>query len=302
MAVAAALALVLVTTSAARNWVEILAATGRFDFGPFSRSGRGEPRNQGYAYNWARSDATTDDMIAAGQHTGLAAQVARGEVRLAVVFVGGNDFIYALKSDDPAGRLREVLPRAVANHRLAVQTLLDADPQVRLVVATLPDIRNLPEFAVPIREGRLPPALADAYTAAIRQFNAHVRSLALKDPRVALVDLDLAVRAANLVSRDYALVGGRMLDRTRPGNDLGHFFLADVRHSGTLGQGLMARLLVEAVNAKFGAGVAPLSWQEVHDVARKAQAVRADLAVSGPRSAPAAPARPLAADSRSGGQ
>src|SRR3954468_6540448 len=64
--------------STARNWVEILAATRRLDFGAFSADRRGEPRNQGYAYNWARSDATTDDLIAAGQHTGLAAQVAGG--------------------------------------------------------------------------------------------------------------------------------------------------------------------------------------------------------------------------------
>ena len=62
--------------STARNWVEILAATRKLDFGSFSIAPRGEPRNQGYAYNWARSDATTETMIATGQHTGLAAQVA----------------------------------------------------------------------------------------------------------------------------------------------------------------------------------------------------------------------------------
>src|SRR3954469_22183694 len=66
----------------ARNWVEILAEARGLDFGPFSAEGRGEPRNRGYEYNWARSGATTDDLIAAGQHTGLAAQVAAGKVRL----------------------------------------------------------------------------------------------------------------------------------------------------------------------------------------------------------------------------
>src|SRR3954454_21544701 len=61
--------------SAGRNWVEILAATRGLNFGTFSTASRGEPRNQGFAYNWARSEATTDDLIAAGQHTGLAQQV-----------------------------------------------------------------------------------------------------------------------------------------------------------------------------------------------------------------------------------
>src|SRR3954470_13937987 len=84
--------------STARNWVEILAATRGLNFGRFSTRSRGEPRNQGYEYNWARSDATTDDLIATGQHTGLAAQVARGEVNLVVVFIGGNDFINAMKT------------------------------------------------------------------------------------------------------------------------------------------------------------------------------------------------------------
>src|SRR4051812_30594148 len=57
--------------SVARNWVEILAAARGLDFGRFTAEGRGEPRNQGYEYNWARSDATTEDLIATGQHTGL---------------------------------------------------------------------------------------------------------------------------------------------------------------------------------------------------------------------------------------
>src|SRR3954468_1879165 len=67
--------------STARNWVEILAATRGLDFGPFTTHSRGEPRKQGFAYNWARSDATTEDMIKSGQHTGLAQQVARGQVK-----------------------------------------------------------------------------------------------------------------------------------------------------------------------------------------------------------------------------
>src|SRR3954469_25975604 len=98
--------------STARNWVEILAATRGLNFGEYSPSSRGEPRNQGFAYNWARSDATTDSLLAAGQHTGLAAQVSSGEVSLVFVFIGGNDFINAMKSSDPAGALADMLPRA----------------------------------------------------------------------------------------------------------------------------------------------------------------------------------------------
>ena len=39
--------------SKARNWVEILADTHRVSFGAFTTTSRGEPRDQGFAQNWA---------------------------------------------------------------------------------------------------------------------------------------------------------------------------------------------------------------------------------------------------------
>jgi phospholipase/lecithinase/hemolysin len=247
----------------ARNWVEILAATRGLDFGSFSTASRGEPRNQGYANNWARSDATTDDLIAAGQHTGLAEQIARGEVRIAVVFIGGNDFINALWQPEPLTALRATLPRAIANYRTAFQALHDASPAVGIVLTTLPDIRYLPEFSGPIRDGRIARETLDAFSRAIGRFNAEIRSLAVRDSRVAVLDLDRVTMLANLVSRDFVSFGGRKLDRRHPANDLDHFFLADVRHPGTLGQGFVARLFVELVNARFGAGIEPLGEHEI---------------------------------------
>ena len=68
--------------------VEILAALRGMDFGRFSMASRGEPRNQGFEYNWACNYACTEDMIATGQHTGLAAQVARGEVGMVDKYTG----------------------------------------------------------------------------------------------------------------------------------------------------------------------------------------------------------------------
>jgi phospholipase/lecithinase/hemolysin len=283
--------------STARNWVEILAQTRGLNFGWYSAASRGEPRNQGFEYNWARSDATTEDLIASGQHTGVAAQVARGEVGLVFVFIGGNDFINALRSADPAAALRATLPRALANYRVAVRTVLGASPDAKLVLATLPDIRDLPEFAGPIREGRIPPALADDYTAAIREYNAQIRSLSASEPRAALIDLDLTARVANLLSRDYVTVGGRRVDRRRPANDPAHFFLADVRHPGTLGQGLMAGMFVEVVNARFGAGIEPITGQELLAVAASVPAAPRDhpvrlTALARPTRDESAPARP----------
>src|SRR5262249_40417347 len=146
-----------------------------------------EPRNQGYAFNWARSDATTDDLIRTGQHTGLAAQVARGAVNIVVLFIGGNDFINALNAADPVAALGRGVPRAVDNRRAAVRTIRAASPRVKLVLVTLPDVRHLPEFAGPLRAGRLPSAVADRFTSAIQRYNAQIRSAAASDPRFALI-------------------------------------------------------------------------------------------------------------------
>jgi len=252
-----------VDRTSARNWVEILAEARGLNFGKFSTGGRGEPRNQGYEFNWARSGATTDDVIAGGQHTGLAAQAARGEVTLACVFVGGNDFIFAMKSPDPAEALREVLPRALRNYRTIVDTVLNASPDVKVVLTTLPDVRDLPELAERIRTGALPQTVADAYTAAIEKFNAQIHSIGLRERRVAVMDLALAMSVANRLSREWVFVAGQRIDLRIPGNGPRHAFLADGRHLGTLGQGMLARLFIVTVNLRFKAGLAPLKDRDL---------------------------------------
>jgi phospholipase/lecithinase/hemolysin len=253
--------------STARNWVEILAATRGLDFGRFSTQSRGEPRNQGFEYNWARSDATTDDMIVTGQHTGLAAQVARGAVNLVVVFIGGNDFINAMKSSDPAAAFQRVGPRAEANLELAVATILKAHRDVKVVIMTVPDIRDLPEFRVPLLAGHLPLAHAEAATATIRRYNARIRALAAREPRLAVVDFDLVTRMSEVIYPESVLVGGHPIVRSGPSDDPHHLFLGDVRHLGTVGQGLLAALLDVTIDARFAAGVPPLSEREVVEFA-----------------------------------
>jgi hypothetical protein len=253
--------------STARNWVEILATTQRLYFGPFRTRSRGEPRNQGYEYNWARSDATTDDLIATGQHFGVAAQVARGEVSLVVVFIGGNDFINAMKTPDPVAAFREVGPRAEANLESAVTTILRAHPDVKVVIVTVPDIRNLPEFRVPLHAGHSPRAYADAATATIHRFNASIWALAARQPRVAVLDLALVARVSGRIGPGSVLVAGHPIVRSGPSDDPDHLFLGDIRHLGTVGQGLLAELLVATINAKFDAGVPPLSEREILEFA-----------------------------------
>jgi hypothetical protein len=281
--------------SAARNWVEILAQTRGVDFGPLALGSRGAPRHQGYAYNWARSDATTDDLIAEGQHTGLASQVRDGQVGLVWVFIGGNDFIRAMRADDPARAFERAVPRAVANVELALKTLLDAGPDVKVVVATVPDITELPEFAEPYRAGTLPKANMLAAEAAVCRYNKELRRLAQGDPRVVIADLYWSTRVARMLSPQHVVVGGVRVVRTGTSNEIDHVFLADRRHIGTVVQGLMARMFIETVNSRFGAGLEPLSDREILRVAVAAR--RVDPAIAGMGGTPEASAT-LAGDAR----
>ena len=253
----------------ARNWVEILAATRGLDFGPYAAASRGEPRNQGYAFNWARSDATTDgpDRLGSAHRAGRPGRPRRGRARR---HLHRRQRLHQC----PEGArsrpgVREVLPRALANHRLAVRT----DPRRQPAGQARPwsrsrtsaTCRNSPGRSARAASRRPWPTPSPRPSAGTMLRSGRSPRA---DPRVALIDLDLATRAANLVSTEYALVEGRKLDRLHPGNALDRFFLADVRHPGTLGQGLMARMFVETVNAKFAAGIPPLDSREVLALAR----------------------------------
>ncbi len=249
--------------STARNWVEILAATRGVDFGEFRPGGWGEPRNQGYAYNWARSGATSADMIATGQHTGLAVQVAKGEVTAAVLFVGGNDFIYALQSDDPRSALAGLGRKAAENVKVAAETLLAASPRVRLVIATVPDILDLPEFRDASRGVRPEPALAGLVLAEMGVFNAEIRRMAGARDRVVVFDFARVSLAARVLWPRTIAVSGRRIDRHRSADTLDGLFLADERHLGTISQGLLAKLLLDVLNRKCDAGIPPLDDREV---------------------------------------
>ena len=131
------------------NFVEILSATRGLNFGAFSETSRGSPRNEGFEFNWAEDGSTSSALIAKGQHTGAAQQAAQGDVNLAWMFIGANDFreLYSpvvIQGPDPGGAIQEKVVTLATNVNVAVQTLLAANPQPDVVVANLPDLRSLP--------------------------------------------------------------------------------------------------------------------------------------------------------------
>ena len=247
--------------STAQNYVEQLADDRRLEFGEFSSTPRGAPRNAGFAYNWAQSADTSADMLADGQLAGLAAQAAAGKVGLAFVFVGGNDFRGVFTAPDPIVALETVVPQAVNNIFTAVNSLLASSQNVNIVVATLPKVSVLPEVKAAVADGILPAALVSAVDFAIGAFNAQIRGLAFADSRVALADVDDLV--TDILAPATFSFGGIPIDRETPSNDPTSLFLADGLHAGTIGQGLLANLFVSAANDEFGARIRPLREREI---------------------------------------
>jgi hypothetical protein len=256
--------------SRARNWVEILAETRGLNFGRYANAPRDEPRGPGYAFNWARSAATTAAALAQGQHTGLASQAASGEVALACVFLGGNDIIEALHAPDPLVALPRAAGQASANLDQIVATLLRASPDLMVAVVTIPDVLELPEFAARLADGTLPRAWAAAATEAQRSYNAHIKKLPERDRRIVVIDLFLSQQVARMLAPKALTIDGRKIVREGPSNDYDHLFLADGRHAGTVAQGLIARLFLATFNARFGAGIRPLDDREILDIASRA--------------------------------
>jgi hypothetical protein len=264
----------------ARNWVEILANTRGIDFGSFSNANRGVPRAQGFASNWAESGATSTDMVN-NQLPGLAQQVRSGHIQAAWIFIGDNDFLYLLQSAQSGQISAQAFPQALAqteataqaNFDTAVNTLLAANPRVRLVVSTVPDVSILPIVQSGATTSQLQAAVS-ATSQAIAQYNAHIQSIASGNGRIAVVDLaGMANQLAQAsASNDGAVsFGGATISLTTPGDDYRDFFLADGLHIGTVGQGIIADAFINAIDSQFGVPVRSLSPEQIVHYARSVQ-------------------------------
>ena len=253
--------------SAARNWVEILAATRPVDFGAYTTTNRGLPRQQGFGHDWALSGATTQDVVT-GQLAGMAAQVSSGKVEYVSVNMGTNDFLglaIATAEASPlptpaqfAANVAIVTAQATANLDLTVNTLLAASPSARVIVATLPDLREIPLVA----QYESIPAVqtaAEAIANAEATYNDHIRAVAQAHPgRVAVADI--AAEASSFLSGPATTraFGGTTVRLTKSGRDYRDFTLGDQIHPGTIGQGLIANAEIGAANS-LGATLRPLS-------------------------------------------
>jgi hypothetical protein len=212
------------------------------------------------------------------QLPGLAAQVARGQVKNVVILDGGNDYLLPLKAVVAgtltpaayAAALQGITAQAEANLTTAVRTLLASSPNVHLVISTI-DISDLPIVrGVAALFPSFEP-LVQAVNQAVASYNGVIRGLASSSPRVALVDLAAIDQQLGQAPGASVSFGGTTINLTTVGDDYHDFFLADGLHPGTVAQGIIANLFLGAFNSHFGTAVRLLSPAEIVRFAAQAQ-------------------------------
>jgi phospholipase/lecithinase/hemolysin len=201
--------------------------------------------------------STTSSLITQGQHTAAAASFGAGD--LAVVWIGGNDFL--ANGNAIAFGNFSFLNTAEANLGIILSTLTGAGMDV--VVFNLPDFSGVPQVQL-----NVPSSLHPNFRAAALDWQGRVDALGALYG-VAVVDVFTFSDALAADPSAFA-VGGQdpILGPTfGPKEECSTCMFYDAIHPSSLAQGYIANAAFEAMNAFFDPGgadpIAPLSEAEL---------------------------------------
>jgi len=242
-----------------RNFVEQLAAAGIANFGAFSTHGRPDIRGAGYANDWAVDGATSSGLAA--QVQGLLPAVASSSVQYVTLFIGGNDFEQACVTRNPNTAMSGLALAVIGRIQTAVSQLLAASPTVKIVLGNLEELEETPRLENLAQSGRIlwqTLVQADQQQAIV---NAALKSMARHSPRIALADF--ASQLGSVSAQPTFSVGDIIINTTSTGQSLQNLFLSDGEHIGTIEQGLLANLFVNAIDAKFAVAITTLTTAQI---------------------------------------
>jgi hypothetical protein len=248
----------------AQNWVEQLVTYGIADAGPTAASAGvgdwGEPRRTGFAYNWARAGAVTQDLVDQGQVAGVVSQVAPEGITHVVAAIGANDFTpsgvnyfalyYGLATPE---QIEQAISANLAIVTNAMQTLKATGAKVVWV--------NVPDYGVSpaTRLYYTDPVKRERVTTVIREIDDRLADLALAEgvPLVDFLGLAKAVFGENSAPNPTIELAGIQLDLLASDDPVNHpnpyaAFVDDGVHPHTTVQGIMANLFLEAFNVGYG--------------------------------------------------
>jgi len=268
------------TRAYAKNWLQQVAENRAIDPGPTAvAAGQpqrtwGPPRETGYAFNWSSAWATARSLLASGQATGLASQVAADGIGCAVLAIGANDFnpysgAYAGIYDGTwsAARIQVQELRTLANIKTALVTVRRTGVPLILVnildSGSTPALMDDPFFANATKRQRV--------TSVINDINRRLRQLA-QTYQVPLVDWfglaqSMAGSPTNLAP--VLLLGNTpiKLQQTDPGPGLGANptagYVADGFHPHTTIQGVLANAIITALDSGAGANLPVFTEAEI---------------------------------------
>lgn len=253
------------------SWVEILAKSRYLPFGVWDTYS--EPRRTGYAYNWARTGASTQNMIDSKAHIGLSEQISNGDVNLVILYIGASDFGLYNQQDgylpiynnevSPIA-LQQKVDRVTKNIITAVETIQkpskdDKTVRTKIILVTVPDINlhTLTKISFPSEPDR------NRVSQAIAQVNANLMSY-VKGKDIRLVDINSFYRQVIESSENgYLWIGNNKINTVLASDDPKHLFLGDVAHPGTILQSLFANYMLTHINTYTGNEYERLSVEEI---------------------------------------
>jgi len=253
------------------NWVEHLRASRGFDFGT-------GPLGEPYYYDMASIGGNTNaDNAAHVQAPALAALVEAGApIEAAVLEIGSHDLgpigptpPYPDDHGNPiTNTYQAIYDRALTGPNLngyiqrTLGYIMDAvgimtDEGVRMVVANIPDFGDTPQLQT--GASTADPGRRSLVTQAVNLANRELewRTAAARIPLLdlkGLIDLGLG--------RPPLVVGGLTI---APSPQIGGppFYFMDTQHPGGVPGGLLANMVLLALDRYYGYNIAPLSDQEI---------------------------------------
>lgn len=249
------------------NWVELLQSERGVNFGAWGT--RAEPRRSGWANVWARSGATSAAALSS-QLPGVLTQLQSGAATHVLIQVGLNDFNQGgLALNIYNGVAMTATLNYIADNISSIARQANTAAPGRVIVAATQDYVTrllLPEIAAAFPD----PVKRERVSAAFAYLNARIAAQAAIDG-VIYWDYNAALSAVldARMSGGAIVIGGQNVVLSPRGNEWHHAWLdeAPYAHAGTVLSGLIANLYIAEINARWGAGLAPLSDAEIVGVA-----------------------------------
>lgn len=246
---------------AAINWVEHLALSG-LPLG--SWGGWGEPRRNGYAFNWARSGATSAQALA-DQAPGVLAQLQAGTVSHVLIQIGINDFNGGLFAGIYAGQPVDYgALDYIASNIAQTGNRLAAVAPGRVIVASTQDYIGLDLIPEPEHSYFSDPAGVQRVIDAAAWLNARTRSYL--SAGVIWFDWNAAMsaRVAQARAGDVLTLAGQTVNLRTRCSAASCGYLADAyMHPETAISGLYAQVFLDEMRSVWGLTLPTLTDAEI---------------------------------------